>query len=172
MHPGLSNQVAREFAAGLADRLGDELIRVSLYGSRARGEARLRSDFDLMVVLRRATGDARDAVHRLATKFELEQNVDLSTKILDRERFDQLRESSLPFWRSFARDEKILWPATKPSSERRRPSPGLGRSSRWPGTSSPPGSRPMLSLPPTTPPSTPPRRRCSSRVTKCIPTRA
>jgi len=117
MHPGLTNEVAREFAAGLARRLGDELIRVSLYGSRARGEGRLRSDFDLLVVLRRAADEARDAVHRLATEVELEQNVDLSTKILDRDRFEQLRRSSLPFWRSFAREEKILWPTTKPPSE-------------------------------------------------------
>lgn len=116
MHPGLTDQVAREFAAQLADRLGKDLLRVSLYGSRARGAGRLRSDFDLMVVLRRASGEARDAVHRLATELELEQNVDLSTKILDRERFDRLRESSLPFWRSFSRDEKVLWPTTRPSN--------------------------------------------------------
>jgi predicted nucleotidyltransferase len=116
MHPGLTDDVAHDFASALAERLGDDLIRVSLFGSRARGEGRLRSDFDIMVVLRRATGAARDAVHRLATEVELEQNVDLSTKILDRGRFEQLRGSLLPFWRSFTRDERILWPKTKSPS--------------------------------------------------------
>lgn len=104
--------LAQAFAQVLAERLGDGLVRVSLFGSRARGDERLRSDFDLMVVLRQATDDARSAVHRLATELELEHNVDLSTKIVDLERFERLRESPSRFWAGFARDERILWPRT------------------------------------------------------------
>ena len=63
-------------------------------------------------MLRNASGEARDAVHRLATTLELEHNVDLSTKIVDRERFERLRRTSLPFWRNYARDERVLWPPT------------------------------------------------------------
>ena len=108
----MSFDVAHEFAEALADRVGNELIQVALFGSRARGEAHWRSDYDLMVVLRSASRESRTAVHRLATTLELEHNVDLSIKILDRERFDQLRRSSPGFWRNYARDEKVLWPRT------------------------------------------------------------
>lgn len=101
-----------EFAEALAERLGDDLIQVALFGSRARGEARWRSDYDLMVVLRHASGEARDAVHRLATRLELEHNIDLSTKIVDQERFERLRRSAMGFWRNYARDERVLWPPT------------------------------------------------------------
>jgi predicted nucleotidyltransferase len=111
-----ASDVARDFAGALAERLGDELVQVALFGSRARGEARRRSDSDLMVVLRQATPEARRAVHRLATRFELDLNVDLSTKIVDAERFAALRRSALPFWRNYARDEKVLWPATSSPS--------------------------------------------------------
>jgi hypothetical protein len=55
---------------------------------------------------------SRDAVHRLATTLELEHNVDLSTKLVDQERFDRLRRSSMRFWRNYARDERVLWPPT------------------------------------------------------------
>jgi len=45
--------LAERFAALLAERLGDRLVSVALYGSVARGEARPSSDIDLFVV---ATG--------------------------------------------------------------------------------------------------------------------
>lgn len=70
--------VAREFAEALAERMGEELVQVALLGSRARGVARWRSDYDLMVVLRNASGETRSAVHRLATTLELDRNIDLS----------------------------------------------------------------------------------------------
>lgn len=116
LHPALTDTIARDFARALGERLAGELVRVSLFGSRARGEASLRSDFDLMIVLRRATGAARDAVHGLATELELEHNVELSTKIVDVERFDRLRRSTEPFWCNFVRDERILWPWTRSAS--------------------------------------------------------
>jgi hypothetical protein len=67
-----------------------------------------------MVVLRQASGQNREVVHRLATEVELEHDyaIDLSTKITDAERFERLRRSPLPFWQSFNRDERILWPPT------------------------------------------------------------
>jgi predicted nucleotidyltransferase len=112
----MSFDVSHDFAEALAGRLGDELVQVALFGSRARGDARWRSDYDLMVVLRNASRESRQAVHRLATRLELDHNVDLSIKILDRERFGQLARSSPGFWLNYARDEKLLWPPTKSQS--------------------------------------------------------
>jgi predicted nucleotidyltransferase len=39
MSAAVAHDVAQEFAAALAERLGEELVRVALFGSRARGEA-------------------------------------------------------------------------------------------------------------------------------------
>jgi predicted nucleotidyltransferase len=57
--------LAREYARRLRERLGENLVAVTLYGSRARGDAREGSDFDLVVRLRRRTKEAQDAIVEL-----------------------------------------------------------------------------------------------------------
>ncbi len=58
----LEKKLAEEFAARLRDRLGDNLVKVVLFGSRARGDAREGSDFDFIIVLEKETRDARETV--------------------------------------------------------------------------------------------------------------
>jgi hypothetical protein len=52
--------LAREYARRLKERLGDRLLSVTLYGSRARGDARDGSDFDLIVKVRERTEEVRE----------------------------------------------------------------------------------------------------------------
>ena len=61
--------IAERFAALLAERLGEQLISVALYGSVARGEARPESDIDLFVV---ANGLPRGRFQRQAVWEELD----------------------------------------------------------------------------------------------------
>ena len=54
--------LAREYARRLKERLGDRLVSVTLYGSRARGDAREGSDFDLIVQVKSRADDTREVV--------------------------------------------------------------------------------------------------------------
>ena len=65
--------VLKRFRAAVAEIYGDRLERVVLFGSRARGDARKNSDYDVAVFLR-DMGDREAEMNRLA---------DLSTAILD-----------------------------------------------------------------------------------------
>jgi predicted nucleotidyltransferase len=103
-------ELARRFAESLACELSGNLVRVSLFGSRARRDHDLGSDFDLMIVLREPTGDVRSRIHLSALTLELEHHVDLSTKILSVADFSRLRGTAEPFWSAFERDEQVLWP--------------------------------------------------------------
>jgi len=51
--------IAKGVAQDLADQLGDRLVRVLLYGSWARGEARPDSDVDILVVVSKLGADDR-----------------------------------------------------------------------------------------------------------------
>lgn len=54
-------EVAQEYAEILRGKLGDRLKQVILFGSQARGEAAVGSDYDVVVVDRR-TPEARELV--------------------------------------------------------------------------------------------------------------
>ena len=63
------------FVAAAKDRLGDELLSVWLFGSRARGEATGRlSDLDVLVVTRKGRED-RDRLWDLASQLAEEEGL-------------------------------------------------------------------------------------------------
>jgi predicted nucleotidyltransferase len=90
--------------------LGGALVRLSLYGSRARGDADPSSDFDFMVVLSGVDPELKTAVHAVAGDWLVDHRVDVSAKVLPLAEFRRLRRSGHPFWRRFERDEVVLWP--------------------------------------------------------------
>jgi len=62
------DEVAREYAALVRRRLGGRVRRVTLFGSRARGDAWAGSDYDVLLIVDPPMEDARDAVLDLAVE--------------------------------------------------------------------------------------------------------
>lgn len=56
------NQLVKEFAAELRHRLGVRVRQILLFGSRARGDARHDSDYDMLVVVDRRTPEVRSII--------------------------------------------------------------------------------------------------------------
>jgi predicted nucleotidyltransferase len=67
-----ADAVALEFACLARERLGDRIRSIILFGSRARGDAREHSDYDVVVVVDRRTPQVRATLS------------DISVEILDR----------------------------------------------------------------------------------------
>jgi len=67
--------VLKRFKAALADAYGHQVDRVVLFGSRARGDARPDSDYDVAVFLREMPDRWR----------EMDRLADIGTEILDAE---------------------------------------------------------------------------------------
>jgi predicted nucleotidyltransferase len=68
------NPVLKRFRAAVTEIYGDRLERMVLFGSRARGDARKDSDYDVAVFLRGYAPGTTTELYRLA---------DLSSAILD-----------------------------------------------------------------------------------------
>lgn len=105
-------EVLQRFTRGLVHRLGGRLRRLVLYGSRARGEARPASDYDLLAVVSAGGAGTKSVVAELAEEFALRNLADLSVRVLPEPEYEGLRVSGIAFWKEVARDEVTLWPPT------------------------------------------------------------
>lgn len=54
--------VLHTFASALRARLGNHIQQIVLFGSRARGEAREHSDYDVLVIVDRRSPDVRSVI--------------------------------------------------------------------------------------------------------------
>ena len=100
--------------AALVDRLrqryGDDLLRVVLFGSKARGDFDAESDLDVLVVVR-----AKDywscwrEITDLTTQLLLETGVNLSALVRDETRYQWWAVHHAPIYNSIQRDGVEVW---------------------------------------------------------------
>jgi len=94
----------KQFKADLQQVLGNQLIELNLYGSKARGDDRPDSDLDVLVIV--ATDDChiRESVYNIVTDILLQTDICISPKIISKDQFDQLRKENTSFIRNVSRD--------------------------------------------------------------------
>lgn len=107
------------FRNELEENLGSNLERLILYGSRARGDEMPDSDADVLVVLRDASNEVREEVHRIAYRLMWDRGFQplIALNIVDHEYYLMLRDADSSYIRNIHREGKPLWPAseTKPN---------------------------------------------------------
>lgn len=106
MDPTTDPQLARlltDFQRELAALLGERLERLVLYGSRARGTARLDSDVDVLVVVAGPVNymDLIQRTSAVVARLSLEYDVVLSRAFVSREQF---ASEQSPFLRNVRRE--------------------------------------------------------------------
>jgi len=81
----------------------DKLVKVILYGSQARGEAKADSDIDLLIILKDPvnSGEKIDRTGEFTSDFCLEHDVVISRAFVSLSQFNQ---ESLPFFRNVHRE--------------------------------------------------------------------
>lgn len=84
-----SEEVSREFARLLRQRLGEQIEQVILFGSRARGEAEEDSDFDFLVVVDRFSEVLENQVLDLAYEMLDRHGVVVSAIVVQANRFEE-----------------------------------------------------------------------------------
>jgi predicted nucleotidyltransferase len=90
----------------------DNLLRVVLFGSKARGDSDEESDVDVLTVVRIPEGgywQHRRQISAIAGQLDLEYDVVLSTLLVDEPEFAEMRRANLLLNRSIQQDGIELW---------------------------------------------------------------
>ena len=90
----------QRFKNDLEPLLGENLISLRLFGSRARREGTEESDLDVLVVLRRKDRATCRRIIEAALEIDLAFDANLAPTVLSAEEYEQNRELRTPFYRN------------------------------------------------------------------------
>ena len=98
-----------EYLHRLRQEYGDQVVRVVLFGSRARGDAGPRSDTDLLVVVKTDARWTHRPIEQLGTEIALRYGLTLSELIIGPKRYQKLQRYRPPFYKRIEAEGIDLW---------------------------------------------------------------
>lgn len=93
-------QAIMEFVTALKNEFMANLLGVVLYGSKARNEATVDSDIDLLVILPDDTWQTRKEVSRLSASTSFDYNVLIMPKIVPLGQWQRMAAAPFSFYRA------------------------------------------------------------------------
>jgi predicted nucleotidyltransferase len=104
-----------EYVACIRKRFAEDVLSVTLFGSKARGDMSAESDIDLLVLVDEESREIRSELWRIASDVSLEYNVVLSVRIFAQSRWAETRRIRLPLYRAIVADGVPLTPESLPA---------------------------------------------------------
>jgi len=101
-------EALRTFVERVRQSLGENLVKVILFGSKARGNAKRSSDIDLLVIVRERNIKSSHEVYKAASRTDLRWRVDTSPKIYSLDEYQQRQEIGAPFIKEIEKDGVTL----------------------------------------------------------------
>jgi predicted nucleotidyltransferase len=99
-----------KYVAHIYDRFPERILAVTLFGSKARGDADAESDIDLLVLVDEENREIRFDLWHIASDISLEHNVVLSVRVYAQDRWSEARRIRLPFYRAVTAEGISLSP--------------------------------------------------------------
>jgi predicted nucleotidyltransferase len=91
-----------EYVARIRDLFPGRILSVTLFGSRARGDADPESDVDLLLIVDAESRPFRSQLWQIASDISLEHNLVISVRVFAQDRWAETRRLRLPLYRAVA----------------------------------------------------------------------
>jgi predicted nucleotidyltransferase len=101
-------EALRRFKTAVEALLGDNLVSLRLFGSRARGEGTPESDLDVLVLVRTKDPALCRRIVEAALDADLAYDTNVAPAILTITEYDLNRECRTPFYRNVEAEARVL----------------------------------------------------------------
>ncbi len=110
MHYGAGEEsLLRGLVKHLNTLYPNDILKIYLFGSRARGDAGAGSDFDILIIVTDKRPIDRMKIYDYILDVNLEYGIDFSLKIYDEEEFKKSMRLDLPFMKNALTEGQELW---------------------------------------------------------------
>ncbi|MCD6372121.1 MAG: nucleotidyltransferase domain-containing protein [Thermococcus sp.] len=97
-------EVAEAFARDVRKLLGDNLVKIILFGSVARGEESEESDVDILVVVKNDPWEVQKKLADLVVDYLLEYGIYVSPKVISLEEFEFMKRIKSAFYINISKE--------------------------------------------------------------------
>ena len=101
--------IEAEFVDKITSLFPAQIVKVILFGSRAKGIPKPGSDYDFLVILREKNLAIIEELYNVVTDFLITYGVDISLKVYKEIEFQRMLSFPTPFVASILKTGKELW---------------------------------------------------------------
>ena|SRR3972149_9436215 len=101
--------IEAKFVSKITSLFPDQIVKVILFGSRAKGVPKPGSDYDFLIVLKDKERKIIEQIYAVVTDFLIQYGADISLKIYKEKDFQEWTSIPTPFMASVLKTGKELW---------------------------------------------------------------
>jgi predicted nucleotidyltransferase len=102
----------RVFNHRLHERFPGEILQITLFGSKARGDSGPWSDMDILITVREESWSLRGDISTLAADISLEYDVLIGPRVIGQERWERMKENRFSLYKNIIAEGIPLTPVS------------------------------------------------------------